>query len=101
MNALLTALGSIGIFLAGLVVRLGILGVVLLVLAVVFMAGLAVVRAVGLLRRRVLGLGMADGLTWKRHGYYAPGHTWVELHDSRTLRLGFDDLAQKVLGRVT
>jgi glycine cleavage system H protein len=101
MNALLTAVGSIGIFLAGLVVRLGILGVVLVTLAIVFVAGLTVVRGVAGLRRRVLGLGLADGLSWKRHGYYAPGHTWVEVHTPRTIRLGLDDLAQKVLGRVT
>ncbi len=101
MNALLMAVESVGIFLAGLVVRFGILVVVLVALAAIFMAGLTVVRGVGLVRRRVLGLGMADGLSWKRHGYYAPGHTWVQSHTAKTLRLGLDDLAQKVLGRVT
>ncbi|MGE5362313.1 MAG: glycine cleavage system protein H [Bacteroidales bacterium] len=98
MNALLSVLGSIGIFLAGLVVRFGILGLVLILLTAVFLAGLGVVRLAALLRRRVLGLGVADGLSWKRGAYYSPGHTWVEPVGARSLRLGFDDLAQRVLG---
>jgi glycine cleavage system H lipoate-binding protein len=98
MNALLSILGSIGIFLAGLVVRFGILGLVLILLTTIFLAGLGVVRLAALVRRRVLGLAVADGLSWKRGAYYAPGHTWVEPIGAKTLRLGFDDLAQRVLG---
>ncbi len=101
MDAVVSVAQSIGIFLAGLILRFGLFVGVLLVLTAVFLVGLGIVRLAAWMRQRVLGLGAADGLSWKRHGYYAPGHTWVELHDSRTLRLGFDDLAQKVLGRVT
>ncbi len=101
MNALLSILGSIGIFIAGLVVRFGILGLVLILLSAVFLAGLGAVRLVALLRRRVLDLAVADGLSWKRHAYYSPGHTWVEPAGANTLRLGFDDLAQRVLGEAS
>jgi glycine cleavage system H lipoate-binding protein len=101
MNALLSLVETIGIFLAGLVVRFGLLVAVLLILTAVFLLGLGVVRLVASLRRSVLGLGTADGLSWKRHGYYAPGHTWIEMVGSQGVRIGFDDLAQKVLAQVT
>jgi glycine cleavage system H protein len=101
MNALLSVLESIGIFIAGLVVRFGILVVVLFALAVLFLAGLAVVRTIAYLRRRALGLDAADGLSWKRKGYYAAGHTWVESAGANTVRVGIDDLAQRILGHVT
>jgi len=98
MNALL---GSIGIFLAGLIIRFGLLVAVLLILTTVFLVGLGVVRLVASLRRGILGLGIADGLSWKRKGYYAPGHTWVESLTGPAVRVGFDDLGQRVLGHVT
>jgi len=101
MNALLSIIGSIGIFLAGLVVRFGLLVAVLLILTIVFLVGLGVVRLAASLGRRILGLGVADGVSWKRSGYYAPGHTWVEALNGKTIRVGFDALGQKVLGHVT
>lgn len=100
MNALLGILESAGIFIAGIVVRFGILAVVLVGLTALFLLGLGVVRLAALLRRRVLGLGVADGLSWKRTAYYAPGHTWVETAGAG-VRVGFDDLAQRVLGELT
>jgi glycine cleavage system H protein len=101
MNALLSFLESTGIFLAGLVVRFGLFVGVLLVLTVVFLVGLGIVRLVASLRRSVLGLGTADGMTWKRHAYYAAGHTWLEPARNDAVRLGFDDLGQKVLAHIT
>ena len=101
MHALFSILESIGIFLGGLAIRFGIFVAVLLVLTVVFLVGLGVVRLVAAARRRVLGLGTADGLKWKRHGYYAPGHMWLESRGANAIRIGFDDLGQKVLDHVT
>ncbi len=101
MSALISILETIGLFLGGLVVRFGLLVAVLLVLTVVFLVGLGIVRVALLLRRSVLGLGTADGLAWKRNGYYAAGHTWVEPRGAQGIRVGFDDLAQKVLSHVT
>ncbi len=101
MHALVSILESVGIFLGGLAVRFGLLVAVLLVLTTVFLVGLGVVRLVAAVRRRVLGLGTADGLRWKRNGYYAPGHTWVESRGPQGVRIGFDDLGQRVLDRVT
>ncbi len=101
MNALISLLQTIGVFLAGLAVRFGIFVAVLLVLLAIFLVGLGVVRLFQMIRRRALGLGAADGLGWKRSGYYAPGHTWVESRSGQAIRVGFDDLAQRVLGHVT
>lgn len=101
MNALISILESIGVFLGGLVVRFGLLVAVLLVLTVVFLVGLGIVRLVLSLRRSVLGLGTADGIAWKRNGYYATGHTWVESRGAEGVRVGFDDLGQRVLSHVT
>jgi glycine cleavage system H lipoate-binding protein len=101
MNALLSVISTIGIFLAGLVVRFGLLVAVLLILTLVFLVGLGAVRLVLSLRRSVLGLGVADGVSWKRNGYYAPGHTWIESLSSHAIRLGFDDIGQKVLAHIT
>jgi glycine cleavage system H lipoate-binding protein len=101
MTALLSFVESIGIFLAGLVVRFGLFVGVLLVLTVVFLIGLGIVRLVASLRRSVLGLGTADGMSWKRNAYYAAGHTWLEPARNDALRVGFDDLGQKVLSHIT
>lgn len=101
MNALLSTAQSIGIFLAGLAVRFGLLIAVLLVLTVIFLVGLGIVRLVMWLRSSALGLASAGGVAWKRSGYYAPGHTWVESRGSQGIRVGFDDLAQRVLTHVT
>jgi glycine cleavage system H lipoate-binding protein len=102
MNALFSIIQTIGIFLAGLVVRFGLLVAVLLVLTAIFLVGLGIVRLAGALRRRVLGLSVADGVSWKRQGYYAPGHTWVaSVRGQAAIRVGFDDVAQHVLGHVT
>ncbi len=101
MNALLSFVESIGVFLAGLMVRFGLFVGVLLVLTVVFLIGLGIVRLVASLRRSVLGLGTADGMSWKRNAYYAAGHTWLEPARNDAVRLGFDDLGQKILSHIT
>ncbi len=101
MNALLSSLESIGVLVVGLVARFGLLLLVLAVLAVLFFAGLAVVRAGGALRRRLLGLSTVEGLAWKRGLYYAPGHTWVQWKSGNLVRVGLDDLAQRLLPGVT
>jgi glycine cleavage system H protein len=101
MHALVSIIESIGIFLGGLAVRFGIFVAVLLVLTVVFLVGLGVVRLVAAVRRRVLGLSSADGVTWKRNGYYAPNHMWIQFLGATGIRIGLDDLGQRVLDNVT
>ncbi len=101
MNALLSSLESIGVLVVGLVARFGLLLLVLALLAIIFFAGLSLVRGAGFLRRRVLGLSTVEGLTWKRGLYYAPGHTWVQWKSGNLVRVGLDDLAQRLLPGVS
>jgi glycine cleavage system H protein len=96
MDAILSVLGSIGIFIAGLVVRFGLLLVVLAILTVVFLAGLAVVRLAGYLRRRMTGAALVDGVLYRPGLYYAPGHIWLRATGPRTVDVGMDDLAQRL-----
>jgi glycine cleavage system H protein len=51
----------------------------------------------GRIRERALGL-MRDGtLLWKQGLFYSPGHTWLGALADGSLRIGLDDIAQKML----
>ena len=101
MQSIIDALYNVGIFLTFLAARFAVLLIVLAVLTVVFLAGLAVVRMAQAARRRSLGLVRLDGLLWRDTLYYSPGHAWMQWKGEKTLRVGLDDLAQHVLGRIT
>jgi len=101
MQAIITGLQNIGIFIVFLATRFAILLVVLAALTVVFLAGLAVVRLVQGARRRALNLSHVAGLTWRGGVYYGPGHAWLQWRGAEALRVGLDDLAQHVLARIT
>lgn len=96
MQVLLATLESIGIFLAGMAVRAGLLLLVLGVLTVLFMAGLAVYRAVEAARRRAQGVTWVNGLLYQSGPYYAPGHTWLVPAGAGVIKVGVDDLAQRL-----
>jgi len=95
MGGILETLTAFGIFVGGLLARVGIvLGVMLAVAAVVLIAiGLARgVKAVALWAR---GYRVAGGLRYRDGLLYAPGHTWIR-PDGPRLRVGLDDLAQRL-----
>jgi glycine cleavage system H lipoate-binding protein len=46
--------------------------------------------------QRAIGRVSMDGLLWKPNLYYTPEHTWITWQDL-ALRVGLDDLAQRVL----
>lgn len=95
MNAI-EILAGVGIFVAGLVARLGIvlaLMVLLLLPVLAFAGGRKLVRAAVLWGK---GFRDAGGLKFRRGLRYAPGHTWVKEEASR-VRVGLDDLAQRIL----
>lgn len=96
MQALLATLESIGIFVAGMAVRAGLLLLVLGVLTVLFLAGLAVYRAIEAGRRRAQGVRWVDGLLYQSGAYYAPGHTWMVPAGASVIKVGIDDLAQRL-----
>jgi glycine cleavage system H lipoate-binding protein len=101
MQSLLSTLESVGLFIVFLLGRFALLLLVLALLTIVFLAGLALVRVIGGLRRSLQGFGRVDGLVWRRGFSYAPGHTWIARRKSGHVRVGLDDLAQRLLARTT
>jgi glycine cleavage system H lipoate-binding protein len=86
----MTTLEFLGVFVVGLAARaLFALLVVIVVFAVpaylILMAG----RGIQALRRR----------TWRAGLLYGPGHTWVRPSGRDAVKVGFDDLAERVLAR--
>jgi glycine cleavage system H protein len=101
MQALLDGLQSVGIFLLFLLGRFMLLLLVLALLSAVFFVGLTLVRAVLYVRARALGLTKVAGLRWRAGLHYSPGHTWVEIKARNGARVGFDDVAQRLLAGVS
>lgn len=96
MSSILETLASIGVFLAGLAARIGIVALVMLALLVPVALVLVAARgfrAVGLWARGYRG---AAGLRYRSGLWYASGHTWLR-PDGNRLRVGLDDLAQRLL----
>jgi glycine cleavage system H protein len=96
MAPALDLMTAMGVFLIGLLARTGIVvGVLLLLLVPVAVLG-AGARSLRALRLRGKGYRSAGALRFRDGLRYAPGHTWV-LPDGARLRVGLDDLAQKLL----
>lgn len=96
MNSILETLLSVGVFLAGLAARVGV--VVLVMLALVLPVMLLVTaargfRTIGLWAR---GYRAVAGLRYRLGLWYSSGHTWLQPEGHR-LRVGLDDLAQRLL----
>jgi glycine cleavage system H protein len=96
MNAIVETMTAVGIFFAGLVTRLGIVLVLMMALLVPVLLAAGVYRAFRAARLWLAGYRDAGGLRFRSGLLYAPGHTWIRPEGS-TLRVGLDDLAQRVL----
>jgi glycine cleavage system H protein len=101
MAALFEILQSIGVFLAGLLARLGMFLAMVAVVAVPAVAFALVVRWIRTQRHRALGLRRVAGVLFRPDVSYAPGHTWLHRRKSGALEIGLDDLAQRLLPSVT
>jgi len=97
MESAVGVLGALGLFVVGLLARFALLLVVLAVVVSPVLLGLAAVRAYQLVRRRAFAFATSDGVRWRYALYYAPGHTWIRRLGFGTLRVGLDDLAQRLL----
>ncbi len=95
MNAILETLAAIGIFLGGLLSRLGIVLAVMMALLLPVLALVGAARVFRSLRSWSMGYRSAGALRFRSGLSYAPGHTWVRPEGSR-LRVGLDDLAQRL-----
>ncbi len=86
-----------GLFAGGLLLRL------LLVVLVVALYAIPVFLAWGVYRLyeqalgRRAGLEPVDGLLLAGERHYAPGHTWLEPRRLRQVRVGLDDIGQRIL----
>jgi glycine cleavage system H lipoate-binding protein len=96
MDAIIGTLQAIGIFIVGLVARVGLVLAVIAVLLAPVMLVMAAMRGWEALRLRVVGLKAAGGFLYRTGVYYAPGHTWLKPEGAR-LKIGIDDLAQRLL----
>lgn len=94
-------LESIGVFLTGLVTRVGIFVLMVAVLALPALAAALAIRAVSSRRRRALGLRRVAGLLFRPDVHYAPSHTWLRRRSGGALELGVDDLAERLLPSVS
>ena len=96
MGMILEVITGIGVFLAGIIARLGIVLVVMLALALPILAIAVAIRGIRALRLWAQGFRPAGGVRFHTGLLYAAGHTWVRPEGDR-LRVGLDDLAEKIL----
>jgi len=96
MDTLIAALESGAVLVAGLAIRMGLLLLVLAALSVPVFLFLTGMKGVDAVRRRLQGVMRVGHLFWSDNVYYAPGHTWVKPVGRQRVRVGFDDLAQRL-----
>ena len=88
------------ILVAGLAIRaliaVAVIGAVVLPMAVVLLAWNGVQR----LRERASGVGHVGHLRWRRGNYYSPNHLWIRPRAAGSVRIGLDDVAQRVLPEI-
>jgi glycine cleavage system H protein len=97
METLVTFGESALIFIAGLVIRFAIALAALAVVVLPILGIFVAVRFGKTIRERLHGYVHAGRLLLVRGLYYAPGHTWLKDEGGSALRLGVDDLAQRLL----
>jgi glycine cleavage system H protein len=101
MMTLVGILQSVGVFVAGVAARFGIVIVMVLVVALPAFLLAVVAHWVAARRDKALGLHPVRGILVRQGARYAPGHTWLAERRSGSLEIGLDDLAQRILPSVT
>lgn len=96
MNAILDFLQSAGIFLAGLTIRLAFFLAVLAAVLIPVLAVFYAVQGIKALRRKSDGMEVIDGIQVHPRRRYSPGHLWLGRRLLGGLRVGLDDLAQRL-----
>lgn len=96
METLYSALESAAVLIAGLSIRAGLLLVVLAVLSVPVFVVLTGMSGAEAIRRRLHGIMRIGGLFCCDRVFYAPGHTWLQREARNRVKVGLDDLAQRL-----
>jgi glycine cleavage system H protein len=91
--------GFIGIFslIAGLLVRAAAAAALMAVVLTPALIAMFGWYWLTLAYDRIVALRHVGRLVWRRDSYYTPGHFWVRAVDDQTVRVGVDDIAQRVL----
>ncbi len=100
MDTIIQVLTPPVVFIVGLIVR-ALLAI--LVLAAIVVPIAAVLVAVTGVRRafdRATGLQKIGHVRWRRGCYYTPGHLWLRARGEGAVRIGVDDVAQRVLPEI-
>lgn len=100
MDTIIQMLTPPVVFIAGLIVRalvaILVLAAIVVPIAAVLVAATWVMRAVD----RMTGVEKVGHVRWRRGTYYTPGHLWLRAHGERAVRIGVDDVAQRVLPEI-
>jgi glycine cleavage system H protein len=90
-------LSTVLVVLVGLVARV-LLAVLVITAVAVPLAGLIYLwKGTAALLDRVIGIRRLGHVLWRRGCYYTPGHMWLRPEGARLLKVGLDDVAQRVL----
>lgn len=97
MEPLITFAQTAAIVVAGIALRflVAVAGFALILVPIVLVV--AAIVGVGRVRDYAMGIARLGNLFWRDGLFYAPGHTWVRPEASGTVRVGLDDLAQRLL----
>lgn len=101
MNEIVEFLRLTGLFAGGLLIR------ALLLVLVVALYAIPIALAWGIYRlyrqavERPAGLEPVDGLLLAGERHYTPGHAWLEPRPFRRVRIGLDDIGQRILPGAT
>ena len=101
MSEILELLRVAGLFVGGLLIRFLVLVAVLAVYAVPILAVFYAWRAWTRLRERRAGPADVRGLRLAESLSYTPGHLWLDRNPFGRLRVGMDDLAQRLFPGAT
>ena len=96
MTAFIDTLTTIGVFVAGLAARMGIVLVIALALLAPVLLALGAGKVFKTAKMWMEGYRSAGRMRFRGGLAYAPGHTWMKA-EGNALKVGLDDLAQRIL----
>jgi glycine cleavage system H protein len=89
------------VFVGGLLIRLFLFVLLLAVFAAPIVAVIYLTQGAVALRRRAAGTVDAGGAHWKPGLAYTTAHTWVKKMWGRSVKVGLDDVARRILSGVS
>ncbi|HEX7581105.1 MAG TPA: glycine cleavage system protein H [Thermoanaerobaculia bacterium] len=97
MNEIVEFLKVAGLFAGGMFVRLLLLVLVVALYSIPIFLAWGVYRLYQKATGRAVGLEPVDGLLLASGRHYTPGHAWLEPRLFQRLRVGLDDIGQRIL----